>query len=396
MRVVMLVADPGIPLAGMKGASRHVREVRAALSRRGHDVYVVAAAVGAAGESERVIPIPADVAHGSERSRAAQSWVADHSAEIARRIGGADLLLERLALYPCAGSGLASDLGAAHLLEVNAPLAEESARYRGLADFGAAEAAERKAIGAADGIVAVSRALRDRAIALRGSVRGVLHLPNGVDVAAFAAGSGARAARRAELRVGDTTCVVAFVGTLKAWHGVEHLLAACEASIGRHVDLHLLIVGDGPGAASLRQRAATGVLAARVTFTGAVAPDQVPEWLAAADVGAAFYPALPGFYFSPLKVAEYAAAGLAIARSRHPDIDDLVPDGATSLSADPHDLAGFSALLDRLAVDAGLRASLGNAARNHALRALDWGVKVDHIVELARSLPRHRAAASGA
>ena len=41
MRLLYVCADPGIPLAGNKGASVHLRAITAALQRRGHQVALL-------------------------------------------------------------------------------------------------------------------------------------------------------------------------------------------------------------------------------------------------------------------------------------------------------------------------------------------------------------------
>lgn len=386
MRIVYLIADPGIPLDGKKGATQHVQGVRSAFERGGHEVILLAVNPGRLEDGERVLRISVGSAEGEERFRAAQSWIVDHATGLSQRLGSVDIVLERLALFPSAGHRLARALGAIHLLEVNAPLAQEAASHRRLAARDEAQRLEDRAIAEADGVVTVSRTLTRQAIELRGGSHGVLHLPNGVDVSRFQAARGERETMRARIGAEPGRCVVAFVGTLKPWHGADRLLAAAEAARRRGADIQLLVIGDGPEGKALVTRASAGPLADRFAFTGAIDASEVPQWLAAADVGAAFYPPLDSFYFSPLKVAEYASAGLPIARSTNVEMDDLVPPDAGCVVVPPGDVEAFAEALTRLAADPELRAQLGARAAERARAALDWSIKVETILGFAAKL----------
>ena len=69
----------------------------------------------------------------------------------------------------------------------------------------------------------------------------------------------------------------------------------------------------------------------RTELTGAVEPAEIPALLARMDIAVAPYPDLADFYFSPLKVMEYMAAGRAVVASRIGDIDGLIRHGETGL-----------------------------------------------------------------
>lgn len=390
MRILQLVADPGIPLDGAKGASVHVAAIRGALVREGHEVVVAAAGAKSDAADGSVIAIPAAGDDGFERFRAASRWIDAQHARFAS-LGPFDVVLERLALFPGAGIRLANALRARHVFEVNAPLAEEMERHRGLADAATARALEDEALVRSDGLVVVSRALLARAIRLRGSDASVLHLPNGVELERFAAHPD-RAAARAALGIAARACVFAFAGTLKPWHGVDSLLAAFERVRAVRADAHLLVIGDGPEGPALRARAAAGPYATSITWTGKVAPRFVPTLLAAADVGCAPYPELQDFYFSPLKVGEYAAAGLPVLRSPGADMDDLLPAAVGSVVVRAEDTAAFAAAMVELVDDPRRRAHLGELARAHAELELGWGARAR---TLGRFLGHVLAAAAG-
>ena len=85
-------------------------------------------------------------------------------------------------------------------------------------------------------------------------------------------------------RPGDGGGGAVVVARLTAQKRIDLALGAVAALRDGPAPLPLTIVGDGPERRSLERRAAELGIADRVTFTGAVATDQVPELLRRADV----------------------------------------------------------------------------------------------------------------
>ena len=95
-------------------------------------------------------------------------------------------------------------------------------------------------------------------------------------------------------------------------------------------DIGAVLIGDGPELPAVQNEAA-GL--ANVVFTGAVPHADMPACLAAADIGVAPFeigahrPLSLGFYWSPLKIFEYMAAGLPVVAPAVDRIPSLVADG---------------------------------------------------------------------
>ena len=210
------------------------------------------------------------------------------------------------------------------------------------------------------------------------SIAGRIHIiPNGVNPARFAH---IRATGRLK-KPGQFT--VGFLGTLKPWHGLS-VLATAFAELRRlRPDARLLVAGDGPEkesfAAELEQ---AGVLDA-VTFAGAVTPDAVPRFLAAMDVAVAPYPAKSDFYFSPLKVYEYLAASLPVVASAVGQLEALIENGVNGLLCPPGESLALTNALVRLHDDAGLRRTLGSAARKAVTENHTWIHIASQILRIA-------------
>jgi len=375
MRVAYVCADPGVPVFGAKGSSVHVQSVVRALLRRGAEVELLAARAGgpAPGALEGVrlhrLPRPpkGDLA---ERERCALAANGELGRMLAT-LAPVDLVYERCSLWSVAALRHGRHVGVPTVLEVNAPLVEEQARHRVLGDRAGAERIARLQAELADLLVAVSAGvaahLRQRHPATAGRIRVI---GNGVDPERF---RGVAIKRGRPFTVG-------FVGTLKPWHGVDTLVDAFARLRAQVPDARLLVVGDGPGRATLeRQLEALGIAAA-AELTGAVPPDAVPALLARMSVAVAPYPALPEFYFSPLKVLEAMAAGLPVVAARVGDLDRLVVEERTGRLVPPGDPEALATALRSLAASPEERARLGAAARRRVLAAHTWDAVVDRVL----------------
>ena len=158
---------------------------------------------------------------------------------------------------------------------------------------------------------------------------------------------------------------------------------------GRRRALHWRRAG-----ASTRQNEAAG--SQNVIFTGAVPHDRMPACLAAADIGVAPFdlsahkPLALGFYWSPLKIFEYMAAGLPIVAPAADRIPRLVEGGVEGLLYQPASpVTGLADALERL-TDATLRTRLGAAARERAVRDYSWRAHCEALDRAISGIQNHR------
>ena len=382
MRIAYICADPGIPVFGQKGCSIHVQEVIRALRHRGATVDLFASRVGDAPPSDladltvqTLPPIP----RGDQalREKTALSINATIWTEL-ERMGPYDLIYERYSLWSYSAMEFAQSRGIPSVLEVNAPLIEEQAQHRQLVYRNKAKQVATRAFRAAHRLVAVSDEVKDY-LARWGVAAKVQVIPNGVNHHRFSANL------EPALPKSSNTFTVGFVGSLKPWHGLPHLVAAFTQLYQRVPQARLLIIGDGPQRESLTTELEQRGLRAVTTFTGAIAPDQVPGFLAAMDVAVAPYPARSDFYFSPLKVVEYMAAGLPVVVSRIGQLTALVADERTGLLCPPGDEAALATALERLWQSPSLRQQLGQAARAYILTHHTWDAIAEQVLAIAQT-----------
>ncbi len=404
MRIAYFLADHGIPVFGSKGASVHVRSLCQAWSDLGHEVVLFCTKRGneppdcAYEVCKIATPAPETVtvdendplAHRRLKEQRYLESAETMARTFARRHAQTpfDAIYERYSLWSAAGVRAAREAGLPGIIEVNAPLLLEQRRYRQLALDEQAEAVERENFANASAIVTVSRAVARYVTAQGGHAEKIQVLPNGVDPERFH-----RDITPAPLPEAEGRTVIAFAGSLKAWHGVEILLDAFRELNRRVTGAHLLIIGDGPLRQWIEGYIHGAALADRVTLTGWRDHDEVASLLAAADIAVAPYPELEDFYFSPLKLFEYLAMGKAIVASRIGQIEDLLDAGEHALLTPPGDTLALADALERLVVDESLRRQLGHAAAMLGDR-FTWQANAEAVAQTMKRLAAGGVAAS--
>jgi len=140
----------------------------------------------------------------------------------------------------------------------------------------------RAALHHASAVVAVSRALADKAVTLDAHRDQVHLLYNGVDPNLFSPGS--RSEARSRLHLSLDAPLVLYVGNLKSSKGCMDLLDAFPALLTAQPDARLIYVGTGPCGNDLLNRATALGCAGRVQLVGAVAHEALGDWFRAADL----------------------------------------------------------------------------------------------------------------
>jgi glycosyltransferase involved in cell wall biosynthesis len=333
VKLLHLVADPGVPLLGPSGASHHVRDLAQGFVEADHDVHLFGARDvdrrGRLGE----LSLPFTVTGVAGWPSWLKRWEHQREVRTARRLAHAaiehalgqsqpiDLVVERYSLFSDAGWKVADRLGVPLVLEVNAPLARE----RGLVGSNAGSAAqawEPEILRAATRVVAVSTWLVRWLIDEIGCAPArVVHLPNGVRDE-----TGDRAKTRTALGISPDQPLLGFIGSFRPWHGLDALPALLEA----WPEAHLLLVGAdrAGGLPDWVER-----LGRRVHAVGRVPAERVADYAAAMDIGLAPYPAEAPPWFCPLKIGAYRAQGTPVVATDVGDNALAVEDGGLVVPA---------------------------------------------------------------
>ncbi|MDJ0708621.1 MAG: glycosyltransferase family 4 protein [Leptolyngbyaceae cyanobacterium MO_188.B28] len=385
MRIAYICADRGVPVFGQKGCSIHVQEVIRSLQRLGAQVELFATRSDGVPPSEleavTVHKLPA-ISKGDREVREQASLSANQGLRQAlEQAGPFDLIYERYSLWSFAGMEYAQAIGVPGLLEVNAPLIQEQEKHRGLVDRVSAEQVAERVFRAATALLAVSEEIKTYLEEYPDAKQRVHVVPNGVNPDRFSSDV------RPLLSPSPGTFTVGFVGTLKPWHGLPILVEAFDRLHQRSSETRLLIVGDGPERENLVADLSSRGLLEAVHFTGAVAPDDIPGWLASMDVAVAPYPDQANFYFSPLKVYEYMAAALPVVASQIGQLTTLIKDGVNGLLCPAGDAVALAAALARLQQSPELGIHLGHTARETMKQNHSWDKVAQGILHLAELTP---------
>ena len=182
-------------------------------------------------------------------------------------------------------------------------------------------------------------------------------IPWGVDVEKFRRDEASRQRLRSAWQLADDDVLLAFVGRLEFYKGVETLLAALGqlASGGRGV--RAVIAGDGPRRQVVEEFIAHGPGGGLVRMLGMVS--DVPAVLSAADIYV-----MPSLWEGwPLALGEAMSASLPAIGANVPGIRDLIVPEQTGLLVERQNADALASAIALLVADGPMRARLGEAGR---------------------------------
>jgi glycosyltransferase involved in cell wall biosynthesis len=364
MRVVVLCTDQGVRVPGEKGASLHLAAVARALADLGHEVLLVGVAghgAPPAGLRTLLLPHPGraqGLVREGRKLALVERFVEDAGPVV--RDFAPDVIYERLALFGTAGLRIARSCGAVHVVEVNALLAEEESRWRGLVQTRLAAERELETLRAADHVVTVSAEWEQRVRELLGPDASVVTVPNGFDEDLVRRPLDRDAVRRRH-GIPAHVGLAVFTGTLRPWHGVE---TAVDAVAALPDAVHLAVAGGGEMGAALRARATELGAGHRVHLLGHLPHPDTLDLVRAADVALAPYPPSADFAFSPLKLMEYVGAGTPVVASAVGQVVPVLEEAGVGVLVTPGDAGDLArgireVLDDPWASRRALRAAVG-------------------------------------
>jgi glycosyltransferase involved in cell wall biosynthesis len=201
----------------------------------------------------------------------------------------------------------------------------------------------------------------------------------GVDLDVFKPLDGDEVRRKYGL---ESRKIIVYVGSLSAWHGAEDLI---DVAAKLDEDVKFLMVGKN--LEMLEEKANEKGVSYKFIFTGFVEHEEVPRYIAAADVAVA--PFNPkgfkemekyGFYFSPIKVLEYMACGVPIVASDVELVRDIINGNNCGLLAKPGNANDFAEKIKILLNNKKLSKMYGNNGRE-TVKKYSWDIVVDKILD---------------
>ncbi len=207
-----------------------------------------------------------------------------------------------------------------------------------------------------DLVIAPSKGIQ-HVLAGYGIVDRVVVLPNGVDIQPYMDCD--QPMDRDNFGYDKNDIVLVYVGRIGPEKNLPFLLRA-YAGVAQAVEqAKLLIVGEGPERENLEDRLNHMGLNKYVTFTGRIPYEQVPAFLAMADI----FVTASASEVHPLSVIEALATGLPVLGIDSPGVGDIIEDGINGQLVSQGDISAYTAKLTRLIVDRELRIHLGAQAK---------------------------------
>jgi glycosyltransferase involved in cell wall biosynthesis len=191
-------------------------------------------------------------------------------------------------------------------------------------------------------------------------------IPNGMDLDRFAPLK----------RAASGPVRLLYVGYFGSHKGVDVLLQA--VAMLDHVDVMLNMVGAGSQEAAYRARVAELGIENRVSWRGRMAPKDMPQVYAHADVVV-----LPSIWGEnqPVCLMEAMACGLPVVASRIGGIPDIVEDEREGLLFDPGDPRALADAVESLALAPELRAAMGAKGRER-LSTMSYQAQATNLLSL--------------
>ncbi|KOO15090.1 glycosyl transferase family 1 [Vibrio xuii] len=377
MKAAYVCSDRGVPVFGSKGCSLHVQEITRALVQSNINVDLHAASIGGECPDDLLGVDIHRIKHTKQKDRALreQSDIRDNLSTMTelKHSEPYDFVYERYSLWSHAGMSYAAHQQIPAILEVNAPLVEEQQKYRGLIDELAAIEVTRQCFDAASLILTVSEQVASYVDSYPQAQGKIKVLPNGVNTDRFSANAINGSKDNGHFTFG-------FVGTLKPWHGVDRLVTAFASVHQRFPHTRLLIVGDGPMKNTLASQVISLNLTDCVEITGLVPPADMAGMYRQMNVGVAPYPSDIDFYFSPLKVYEYMAAGLPVIGSDIGQISEIVTDHVTGITCSTSSTTSLIKAMEYLVTNPDAAITWGLAAQTEAQSHHSWKHRLDNIL----------------
>ncbi|OPX36957.1 MAG: hypothetical protein B1H12_05930 [Desulfobacteraceae bacterium 4484_190.2] len=392
VKIAYLCSDVGVPVLGFKGCSVHVREMASALAGLGADVSVYALLKGQGNQYPNVI---------KEVSPFKKKWMGRDLCLIVSnmnlyltckkqfRVRKPNFIYERYGLYGWAGVKLAREFSIPIIVEINSFLAEKEKDRLHFPRL--AKRLETLVLKRAETVCCLSEI--SKSLLLKGGVAGekILVTPDGVNLDKFSKNRDGREIRK---RFGmEGKIVVGYIGVLRRFWGIYTILESAREILSQRNDFHFIVIGEGKEYLDMKKFLEKNNLTDNFTMTGTIPHDDIPEYIAAIDIGLAPYGYEEPFYASPMKIFEYMAMGKPIIATAQGQIKDIIRHGENGLLMEPDDSSGLAKAIRELGSNKDMMKNMGLKARA-TVESYTWEANARKVLDTYRALVNGETAPS--
>jgi glycosyltransferase involved in cell wall biosynthesis len=166
--------------------------------------------------------------------------------------------------------------------------------------------------------------------------------------------------------------VVGFIGSFHYWHGIDHIQSLILDVLNQCNDTVFIMVGHGPLKNNLECFVAQEGITNKVFLPGYIEYNDIPFYLAGMDIVIAPYPNYEFFYYSPIKIFEYMAAGKCVVATAIGQIKEVIDDGINGMLFQPGNYDEMVQKTFSLLKNNSLQKKIGKAARNTIENNYTW------------------------
>lgn len=232
---------------------------------------------------------------------------------------------------------------------------------------------------AAAAVVAVSRAMQSKLIALGAPAKKVHYNPYGVDSEKFRGAS-----------PGLAPPIFLAVGRFTEKKAPDKTLLAFTEVLKEFPDARLRMLGEGPLLEDAKRLVTALDIHHAVSLLGAQDHATVEREMRGARCFVQHSIVAPSgdCEGTPVSIIEAGATGLPVVSTRHAGIPDVVIEGQTGFLVDEGDVAGMAKHMKLLAKDPGLAGEIGAQARSHIKSEFNREKRLGNLWEIIESCIR--------
>jgi len=367
----------GEELGGGSAGFTHTKSICEALAKKG--VSVTLFIKPGKGKVKKVKIVETELA------RLAHNPIKEFSEikRLKKYINEADIVHERYSINPSSIS-LLKGFSGKHVLEVNDP---GTKTWTGKRKILYAPLIRRK-LRKTNAIITQTRTLKK--ILSAQSPKKIYVVSNGVSNSDFRIGkSKVEEERKRFSKHGEK--IVCFVGSFREWHGVLEIPKIAERVAEKH-SVKFVLVGAGKELEKVRKKVEGLGLEKKVRFLGSIEQEKIPVVLKASDVCIAPFSTTRfkqlekhGFWWSPLKLFEYMAAGKATIASRFREVENILGDSAVYCEAGNPD--EFAEKISLVLNNKKKREKMEKTALKRA-KENDWSKKAEESIDIYNKISR--------
>lgn len=206
-------------------------------------------------------------------------------------------------------------------------------------------------------------------------------VPHGVNIDKFNLDNNGTEIRN-KLGIGDNEIMVLSIQRLVEKKGVKYLISAIPNIIKENPNVKFAIGGKGPEREKLENLAKKLNITKNVIFTGFISNEELPKFYSASNIFA--FPTL--YEQFGITYVEAMASGVPILTTKQGAAPEIIEDGKTGLIVPPRDSEALADAILRLADSEKIRAEMGKAGREKAVKEYDWNKIVNRYQDIYEEL----------